>query len=75
MKTRLLRKVRKRVGYRYRILTRKNTSKYQIWGWGHQEIGWKDYPRHVFWSRYRYEVISEAKKILGDGIFKIKRLG
>jgi len=76
MKTRLLRKVRRRIGYKYRILTRRNKHKiHQIWNWRGSHMGWSNVSEQQFWANYRWEMISEAKKILGDRIFRIKMLG
>jgi hypothetical protein len=74
MKVKLLRRCRRRVGYKYRILTRKQKHKiYQIWEW--RGSGWGTVSEEAFWKNYRWEMVMEARNILGNKIFNIKTLG
>lgn len=76
MKTRLLRKCRREVGYKYRILTRKQKHKiYQIYGYHGNDKGWGTVDEKRFWANYRWEMVMKAREILGDRIFNIKTLG
>jgi len=84
MKTRLLRKCRRKVGCKYRILTRKHKHKiHQImkssygdmWCTVNYKDKWMAVTEDEFWISYRYSMIVEARRILGYRIFKIKTLG
>lgn len=76
MKARLLRKVRRKVGSNYRILTRRHKQKiYQIWEYHGDGRGWCTVDENRFWWDYRHDVFMEARRILGDRIFNIKYLG